>query len=268
MRLIDVHSHIQLSEYDADRADVLQRALDQGIGTIVVGTTLVDSVEAADLAKQHADQPVYASVGIHPTDGDLGEVHPAQLAALLNQPKVVAVGECGLDYHRLDPDDHETRLLQADVFEQHLLVAAQANKPLIIHTRDRNGVFDAYDHMLALLTRHGYQQFVMHCYGGDWVRAEKFLELGGYISITGIATFPKADMLHEVIKNTPLDRLLVETDAPFLTPVPHRGERNEPAYVQLVAETVASIRGISVEDVAVATTANAIKLFGLPALAG
>lgn len=263
LRLIDTHSHPQLDAYEADRSAVMQRALDQGIGMVVVGTTLLDSVEAVTLAERYPAQPVWAAVGVHPTDGDLGEVHPAQLAALLGSPKVVAIGETGLDYYRLPTDDLETRQLQADVFEQHVLLAAQENKALLVHTRDRENIFDAYDDVLAILTRHQYPRFVMHCYSGDWARAEQFLDLGGYLSFPGIITFPKSDQMQDVARRAPLNRILIETDAPFLTPVPHRGERNEPSYVTFTAEKLAEIRGITPDALAVATTQNAQELLNV-----
>ncbi len=262
-RLIDAHAHPQMGEYDADREAVIRQSLDQGIGLIAVGTTVADSLAGLRLAEQYPNDPVWASVGVHPTDSDLGEIHPAQLAALGAGTKVVAIGECGLDYFRLDPNDAESRRVQADVFEQHLLLAAQRNLPVIVHTRDRNGVFDAYDDVLGLLTRHQVTRFVMHCYSGDWARAERFLELGGSLSFTGILTFPKSETMQAVARRAPLDRIMVETDAPFLAPEPHRGKRNEPAYVQHVAEKLAELRGQSVDDVAETTTANAISLFGL-----
>lgn len=265
MRLIDTHCHVQMSEYDGDRAAIIQSCLDQEIGLIIVGTTLTDSVEAVRLAEEYPDSPVFAAVGVHPTDGDLGEVHPAQLAALLGHPKAVALGETGLDFFRLDPDDLETRQLQADVLEQSLIVATQNNKPVILHTRDRNDVFDAYDQTATILTRLQFKNFVMHCYSADWEHAQRFLDLGGYLSFTGILTFPKSETIKAVVKQVPLDRILIETDAPFLTPVPNRGKRNEPKMVALVADAIAQIRGISIEEVAEATTANAQRFFNLPA---
>ena len=263
MRLIDVHSHVQLSEFDADRKAVIDRSLKAETGMIIVGTNLTDSVAAVRLAEQYPNDPLFASVGIHPNDDDLGELNPRQLAEMLASPKVVAIGECGLDYYRLAADDDATRTLQADAFELHVLKAIEADKPLIIHTRDRENVFDAYEDMLAILRRH-HPKFVMHCYSGDWARAEQFLELGGFLSFTGIITFPKAETMQDVARRAPLDRILVETDAPFLAPVPHRGERNEPAYVAEVAKKIAELRGISVDDLALATLTNSQQIFQLP----
>ncbi len=230
---------------------------------IVVGTTLVDSLAAVRLAQEYPNDPVYASIGVHPTDDDIEGVHPAQLHALTGDTKVVAIGECGLDYFRLDPDDAETRQLQQDVFDQHIVLVAQQNKPLIVHCRDRDGVDDAYRDILVALTRQQHGKFVMHCYSGTWEMAEKFLELGGYLSFTGIVTFPKSEEMQKVAMNTPLDKILVETDAPFLAPVPHRGKRNEPAYVEDVAKKIAELRNVPFADFSLATVENSKQVFGL-----
>ncbi len=279
LRLIDTHSHPQMGDYDADREAVLQRSFDQGIGLIAVGTTLIDSLAGVKLADRYPDQPIWAAVGIHPTDEDLENIHPTQLESLLDtaqlqerdpansvdgmppRGKIVAIGETGLDYFHVN--ESQARDLQADIFEQHILLAQQTDLPLIVHCRDRRGVSEAYDNALTLLTRHQVGHFVMHCYSGDWARAEKFLELGGYLSFTGIITFPKIDLMQDIVKKTPLDRLMIETDAPFLAPEPHRGKRNEPAYVELVARTIAALRGQPFEVVALATTNNAVNFFGL-----
>lgn len=263
MKLIDTHCHPQMADYADDRNEVIQRSLDADIGLITVGTTLVDSVEGVQLAEQYPDQPVYAAVGVHPTDEDLTGVGPKEIEALLGSKKIVAIGETGLDFFRLEPDDVDNRQLQADVFEQHILLAQEHSLPLIIHCRDRQDVYEAYDGVLALLIRHQMKNFVMHCFSGDWHHAEKFLELGGHLSFTGIVTFPKSDIMQEVVKKTPLDRMMIETDAPFLSPEPHRGMRNEPAYVEQVTKKIAELRGISDDAIAAATTANAKAFFRL-----
>lgn len=274
-RLIDVHCHMQMDKYDGDRDEVIRRSLAQGIGMILIGTTLVDSLEGIKIAEAHPDEPVFAAVGIHPvrdvvsngihpTDSEAGETHPAQLAALLGSPKVVGIGETGLDYFRLDENDGESRNVQSDLFEQHLLLAKERDRPLIIHVRDRDGVFEAYDNVLTLLRRHQASRFVMHCYSADWAHAEKFLDLGGLLSFTGIITFPKSEAMQEVLKKVPLDRIMVETDAPFLAPEPHRGQRNEPAFVEFVARQTAEVRGLDFAELCKATTDNARRFFRLP----
>ena len=261
LRLIDTHCHPQMADYDGERMEMIQRSLDAGIGMIAIGTTLADSLAGLRLAEDYPDQPVYAAVGIHPTDEDIGEVRVTDLAVLADHPKVVAIGETGLDYFHLKVDDDPQ--LQIDVFEQQIVLAQQAALPLIIHCRDQAGVFRAYDDVLATLVRHQVKRFVMHCFSGDWNYAQKFLELGGMLSFTGIVTFPKSEFMHEVARNVPLERMMIETDAPFLTPVPHRGKRNEPAYVEEVAKKIAELRGVSVEEIAMATTKNAVEFFQL-----
>lgn len=261
MKLIDTHCHPQLAEYDADRREVIQRSLDADIGLIAVGTTLVDSVMGVRLAELYPNQPVYAAVGVHPTDEDLTTITPGHLEALLGSRKIVAIGETGLDYFHVDePADRD---LQADIFEQHIIVSQQANLPLIVHCRDKRDVDEAYAHVLTLLTRHQVKNFVMHCFSGDWSYAEKFLDLGGYLSFTGIVTFPKSEMMQTVVKNTPAERMMIETDAPFLAPEPHRGKRNEPGYVEFVAKKIADLRDASLAEIAELTTSNAKRFFNI-----
>lgn len=261
MRLIDTHCHPQLSEYDGDRAEVMERALAANIGIIAIGTTLADSLAGIRLAEEFSDAPVYASVGIHPTDEEASDVRITDLTLLADHAKVVAIGETGLDYFHLKPDDNPQE--QIDLFEQQIILAQQAALPLIVHCRDQVNVYTAYDDVLAALTRHQVSKFVMHCFSGSWEYAEKFLALGGMLSFTGIVTFPKSDMMQEVVQRVPLDRMMIETDAPFLAPVPNRGKRNEPLFVQQVAEKIAEIRHVPVEDIAQATTANALRFFQL-----
>lgn len=264
MRLIDTHCHPQFEQYDTDREAVIKRSLEAGIGMVCIGTSVADSLEAIRLAEKYPHDPVYATVGIHPNDDDIHGVHPQQLQVLMGSQKIVGVGETGLDYFRLT--DPESLTLQADLFEQHVLFAAEHDLPLVIHVRDNPGTFNAYDDVLAVLTRHQVKRFVMHCFSADWAHAEKFLTLGGTLSFTGIITFPKSEVMRDVVKKTPLERMMVETDAPFLAPVPHRGERNEPGYVQFVAETIAKLRGEPIDDIARATTSNAQAFFRLPTI--
>lgn len=263
MRLIDTHCHPQMADYDTDREAMIRRALDAGIGLIAIGTTLDDSLAGVRLAEQYPEEPVYAAIGVHPTDGDVGDTNPSSLRAMLGSKKIVAIGETGLDYFRLADDDGESRDMQSDAFEAQILLAKEAALPLVVHCRDKNGSTEAYDNCATLLRRHNVQKFVMHCFGATLAEAKMFLDLGGMISLTGVITFPKSDNLREVACQTPPDRLMVETDAPFLAPAPHRGKRNEPAWVQLVAEEIAKIRGVAFDELAHATTENAKKSFGL-----
>lgn len=252
-----------MADYDTDREAMIRRALDAGIGLIAIGTTLDDSLAGVRLADEYPDDPIYAAIGVHPTDGDAGDSNPNSLRAMLGSQKIVAIGETGLDYFRLADDDGESRDVQGDAFETQILLAKEAALPLVVHCRDKNGSTEAYDNCATLLRRHGVQRFVMHCFGATMAEAKLFLDLGGMISLTGIVTFPKSDNLCEVALETPLDKLMIETDAPFLAPAPHRGKRNEPAWVQLVAEEIAKIRGATIDEIALATTENAKKFFGL-----
>lgn len=251
-----------MADYDGERSQMIQRSLDAGIGLIAIGTTLTDSLAGIRLAEDYPNQPVFAAAGIHPTDEDIEDVRIQDLTLLADHPKVVAIGETGLDYFHLKAD--EDPQLQMDVFEQQIILASESALPLIIHCRDHQGVFRAYDDVLTLLTKHQVKKFVMHCFSGNWEYAQKFLEMGGMLSFTGIVTFPKSEFMHEVAQNMPLDRMMIETDAPFLTPVPHRGKKNEPAYVEEVAKKIAELRVVTVEEIAAATTQNAQEFFQLP----
>lgn len=252
-----------MGDYDGDRPEMIRRCLDAGVGMIAIGTTSTDSLAGIRLAEQYPSDPVWAAVGIHPTDEDIEDVRVTDLEALLPHPRVVAIGETGLDFFHLQPD--EDPQLQIDLFEQQVLLAQQHHLPLIVHCRDKNSVYNAYDEVYRVLVRHRHANFVMHCFSGDWIQAEKFLELGGILSFTGIVTFPKSETMHEVVKRIPLERMMVETDAPFLAPVPHRGKRNEPAYVEQVAERIAELRSVSLDAIAKATTDNARRFFKLAA---
>ena len=260
-KLIDTHCHPQLGAYDDDRDEVIRHALEQGIGMIAVGTTFEDSAVGIELVKKYPDKPMWATVGVHPTDETLAGIDISKLKDLVRQPKVVAIGETGLDYFH--EDDPEALQLQSDIFEQHILLSLESQLPLIVHCRDLPGKFFAYDHVLALLKRHNVKKFVMHCYSGDWAHADQFLDLGGYLSFTGIVTFPKSETMQEVATKTPADRIMVETDSPFLAPAPFRGKRCEPAYVHYVAQKIAELRGMNITEFSTLTTTNANKFFGL-----
>jgi TatD DNase family protein len=260
--LIDTHAHLDFSKFDGDRPAVIERARAAGVAAIVnVGTDLASSHRAVDLAEQY--ECVYAAVGVHPHDAKkLDGATLAQLRELAQNPKVVAVGEIGLDYYRdLSPRDVQRRAFQAQ-----LAWAAKLGKPVIIHDRDAHGeILEALTHWAAglgdsiLAGRMG----VLHTFSGDLDMAREAIELGFYISISGPVTYRNARQLPDIVRALPLERLLVETDCPFLAPEPYRGKRNEPAYTRLVAERIAKLRGISLDELARATTANARRLFGL-----
>jgi TatD DNase family protein len=260
--LVDSHAHLDFPQFGSDRAAVLERAQAAGVGAIVdVGADLESSRRAVALAQ--AEPMVYASVGVHPHDAKtLDGATLAELRALASQPKVVAVGEIGLDFYRdLSPRDVQRRAFQAQ-----LAWAAQMARPVVIHDREAHepvlAILEDWARGLAgspLAGRAG----VLHSFSGELAMAERAIALGFYISISGPVTYQNARRLPEIVAALPLDRLLIETDCPYLPPHPHRGQRNEPAYVQLVAERVAAIRGVAIQEIAAATTANARRLFGL-----
>lgn len=252
--LIDSHAHIYLREYADDFAAMLQRAADAGVAAmLVVGTDIPSSRDAVELAERHPQ--LYAAVGIHPHDaGTASEADFAVLRELaLAGPKVVAIGEIGLDFYR----DRSPRHLQDQVFRRQLRLARELNKPVVVHDRD------AHEQVLACLREEGSGSGVLHCFSGDSAMAAEAIALGYYISIPGTLTYPSNEALREVVRSTSIDRMLVETDCPYLTPVPHRGKRNEPAFARLTAERMALEKGLSYEDVARITTKNVRDLFGI-----
>jgi len=260
--LIDSHAHLDFSQFNPDRQAVIERAREAGLVAILnVGTDLASSRAALALADQV--DFIYAAVGVHPHDAKtLTPTVLDELRALARHPKVVAVGEIGLDYYR----DLSPRPVQRRAFADQLALATELALPVVIHSRE------AHDDVLAAL--QGWKRSfpegeavvrsgVLHSYSAGPGRLEKALELGFSIGISGPVTFPKAHRLRAVAAAVPLERLLVETDCPFLTPEPYRGRRNEPAYVRYVVEAVARARGMSEETVARTTVDNARRLFGL-----
>lgn len=262
MRLIDSHAHLDFNKFDADRDAVIERARAAGVAAIVnVGTDLASSRAAVRLASEY--DGIYAAVGMHPHDAKkLDGAALAELRDLAQQPKVVAVGEIGLDFYRdLSPRDVQRRAFQAQ-----LAWAAKLGKPVVIHDRDAHDeVLEMLEDWAARLDRSQLagRLGVLHTFSGDLAMARSAIALGFYLSISGPVTYHNARQLPEIVRALPLERLLVETDCPFLAPHPYRGKRNEPAYVRLVAERVAELRGISLDELAKATTANAQQLFGL-----
>jgi len=250
--LFDSHAHIHDEQFDADREQVINRALENGItGIINVGTCMATSAQAVALAKQY--EGIYAAVGIHPHDAEgVLETDYEQLAAWSKQDKVVAIGEIGLDYHY----DLAIRDTQRAVFVRQLDVARQMDMPFIIHDRD------AHRDIMDIIRSEGKGlRGVLHCFSGSLEMAKEVIKLGLYISIAGPVTFKNAAKLPEIVASVPLDRMLIETDCPYLTPHPYRGKRNEPAYVRIVAEQVASLRGLELSALAKATSDNVKRLF-------
>jgi len=249
--LIDTHTHIHATEFDSDRDLALARARSAGIEVCVaVGTDVEDSRRAVELAAKHSD--VVASVGVHPHEAKtIDDVAYETLDRLAHAPRVVAYGEIGLDYYY----EHSPRDVQREHFTGQVAIAARHQLPLIIHTRD------AWEDTFALLEAQPHVGGVFHCFTGDLIHAQRAIENGFFISFSGIVTFAKSHELQEVVRRIDLNRVLIETDCPFLAPVPYRGRRNEPAYVVEVAKKIADLRSISVKEVAQRTTENARRCF-------
>jgi TatD DNase family protein len=259
---IDSHCHVSADEFAADRAEVLARSFAAGVDALVaIGAGYGVDANAGAVALAAQDPRVYASVGVHPHDAKLlDDAGRARLREWLAAPRVVAVGECGLDYWY----EHSPRETQREVFAEQVALARELGLPVIIHVRDRGA--DAYEELLEIWKREGGGRIegVLHCYTHDLPFARRALDAGLLVSFSGILTFKTAEALREVAAALPLDRLLVETDAPLLAPQGHRGERNEPARVALVGACLARVRQRPLEEVAAATSANARRLFRLP----
>ncbi|MEK7158596.1 MAG: TatD family hydrolase [Patescibacteria group bacterium] len=259
---IDVHSHVQLHAFAEDWREVVDRSLSEEVRMIAVGTQFATSRRAVEIAQMPEYRgKVFSAVGFHPTHVGHQEWDKARLRVLAQEPTVVAIGECGMDYYRVDASGDALEQLkeqQKQVLRDHWEVARDRNLPVITHCRE------AYEDLLALIHQDGQDvRGVIHCFVGNWDTAQRFLDFGYMVSFTGIITFTDDEHLLEVVRNVPLDRLMVETDAPFLAPVPQRGKRNEPRFVRHVAERVAELKGISVEEVAKATVENSKNFFHL-----
>ena len=254
--LIDTHCHLDMDSYRDDLEAVLDRATQAGISSaITIGIDLESSRRAIAIAEQHPS--VYATVGIHPHDAQQAtEKQLEKLTELATHEKVVGYGEIGLDYAKL----YAPKERQIAIFQQQVMLAKELELPVIIHDRD------AHEDTLAILLQHApYPRGgILHCFSGDLDFAQKIIELGFYISIPGIVTFKNARSLREVATKIPLETMLLETDGPFLAPVPFRGKRNEPAYLRHTAEKVAELRQISLPELASVTSANARNIFSLP----
>jgi TatD DNase family protein len=254
---VDTHCHLDWNAFDADRDAVIRRAIESSVTRLLtIGVDAPSSRRAIELAEQYTE--VYAAVGVHPNDcADFKAETLNELRSLAQHPKVVAIGEIGLDYywHKVD------RAVQARAFQAQLELAAELGKPVIVHSREA-----AADVMVMLerhsssrsITHHG----VLHSYFDDLAIMRRAFAIGFYCGVTGPITFKKSDRERDIIRQAPLNRLLLETDAPFLTPAPHRGQRNEPAYLRDVADTLAQVQGVTLEVVAQHTTQNANQLLG------
>lgn len=283
MKFIDTHTHVNLRAFKDDAEAAIQRSLDNSVAVVNVGTQIDTSRQAVALLEKFPEH-VYAVIGLHPTHTyghdyeDEEEVKfktreehfdIAVYRELAQNERVVGIGECGLDYYRLpnDRDHDEIKQLQTAAFRDQINLALELDKALCIHCRPSGGTQDAYEEMLTILTEVKSAQpnlrFEIHCYTGNAELAQKFFALGGYIGLNGIITFDKTPRSKDVIEVLPLEAIILETDAPYLTPKSHRGQRNEPAYLPEVAELIAEWKNVTVDKVAAQTTANAKKLFNL-----
>jgi TatD DNase family protein len=257
VQFVDSHCHLDDAQFDSDRESVINRAREAGLKyMLAIGTGNGPPDLEAALRVAEAHSFVFATVGVHPNDAlKVGPGTFEDLERLLRHPKVKAVGEIGLDYHWGVPKES-----QYPVFLRQLEIAASLRMPIVVHTRDAWA-----DTVEALRTHWASTSLgcIMHCFTGNVAEAEECLNLGFYLAFGGVTTFPKAAQIREAARITPSDRLLLETDAPYLAPVPHRGKRNEPAFVTHTAQVVAAARGISPEDLAAQTTANFERLFQL-----
>ncbi len=273
MRYFDAHTHVNFAAFKDDMDAAIQRAHDAGVGMNVVGTQYDTSKHCVETAEKYDD--VYATIGLHPIhtgksyhdEKELGEggkaftsrgedFDPSKYEALAQSSKVIAIGECGLDYYRLDGD---TKKVQEEMFIAQIELANKLQKPLMLHVRPSKGSDDAYDDALEILKAHAKVKGDSHFFAGSWNTAKKYLDFGITLSFTGVITFTHD--YDEVIKNAPLDMLLSETDAPYVAPVPHRGKRNEPAYVTEVVKRIAEIRGEDIEAVRIQLLENARRVF-------
>lgn len=253
-QLIDSHCHLDFPEFFGRESEFIDAMKSNGVKAALVAGVTLERFPAV-LAMAEAHSCLVAAVGVHPDTTDGKDPDEADLVALANHPRVVAIGETGLDYYRLEGDLE----WQRERFRRHVRAALSCDKPLIIHTRE------AARDTLRILEEEGQSTVrgVFHCFTESWEIAESALSLGFHISISGIVTFKKATQVHDVARRVPLDRLLVETDSPYLAPVPFRGKLNHPALVRHVAEEIAHLRGVSFEQLAVATSANFESLFGV-----
>ncbi|HSE35412.1 MAG TPA: TatD family hydrolase [Candidatus Paceibacterota bacterium] len=264
MRYIDIHSHVNDARFDDDRDAVLERMRAEDIATIAVGTDRAMSEKAVALADVHSD--IWATIGLHPTDNTREDLDDAAYAKLAAHPRVVAIGECGLDYHWPAHDgwpggEEEEKQRQHDVFTRQIAVAERAGKPLMIHGRPTPRTMDAYEDILAILAEHPAVVGDVHFFVGDEAIAKRFLDRGFTLSFTGVLTFTHD--YDAVVKFAPLDRIHAETDAPYVAPIPFRGKRNEPVYVLETIRAIARIRGEDLDRVAAALVENAKRLFHL-----
>ncbi|MFH1783533.1 MAG: TatD family hydrolase [bacterium] len=248
--MFDTHCHLSDPKFNNDRNEVIERAREKGIENILIVCSQTNEIESFCSMLAEYDF-IYGALGVHPHNAKHFERDWPHLEKIIKNEKIVALGEIGLDYHY----DHSPREIQREVFRKQLRLAKEHDLPLIIHSRE------AMDECLSILKEEDMKQGVMHCFSGNIQEARECLEMGLYISIAGVVTFPKATGLKDIARKIPMDRLLLETDAPYLAPQSVRGKRNEPSYISHTYEAVASLRAISTKDLSRTTKENAMRLF-------
>lgn len=255
MKLVDTHAHLDSNRFNRDREEVMKRAWEAGLEYIInIGADIKSSQHSVQMSKKYAK--IYATVGIHPHDADkLNEKTEKVLRELVQEEKVVAIGEIGLDYHY----DNSPRDVQRNALRRQLTLAREVNLPVVIHNRESD------QDMLKILKEEGIDEpgGIFHCFSSGLEMAREVLDMGLYLAFGGVITFKNASELRRVVEMVPLDRILLETDSPYLTPEPHRGRRNEPAYVRFVAEKIGKIKKLSLDRVAEITTENARAVYNL-----
>lgn len=266
---VDSHCHLDGPRFDADREEVIARAREAGVANIVaIGTG--DGPGTLDCAIKIAEQHehICATVGIHPHEAQLAKESDFQeLGTLARRPKVIAWGEIGLDYFY----DHSPRGIQQKVFIQQMEMARTAKLPIVIHCRPSQNSDNAWEDCLRLIEEHWKSSGlggILHCFTSRWEHAQRALDLGFMISFAGNVTFPKAEQIRESARQVPLERMLIETDSPFLAPVPYRGKRNEPAFVKETARQIGGLRGLSAEEIGNQTARNFYRFFSISGMAG
>lgn len=257
MKLFDTHCHINDEKFYADREDTINRMLDAGVSrAVVIGDAKLDGSDVITLTDTH--DFLYGAYGLHPHEADAWDDSVSdRISSLMSRKKMIALGEIGLDYH-YDFSDRET---QKKVFRAQLMLGYELGKPVVLHIREAHG--DAYEIMHDLFLKGCLPRGIMHCFGGSLESAQEYVRMGYYISFSGSLTFKNAPNLVRAAENLPLDRILIETDCPYMTPVPLRGKRNEPAFIRHTCEKLASIRNIPADELSEITYNNAVLAFGL-----
>lgn len=255
--MIDSHAHLNDPRFKDDREYLITHLRKNGIDYVVnIGADLPTSEESVALAKKYA--PIYAAVGVHPHDAKTYTPQVEErLIALSKEEKVVAIGEIGLDYYY----DNSPRDVQVEVFQKQMDLAQKVDLPIVIHSRD--AAKETFDLIKAHLEKDPRRKFLIHCYSGSVEMMREYVKMGCFIALGGVVTFKNSKVAKEVAAEVPLDKLLLETDAPYLTPHPHRGKRNEPLYLRYIAEEIAGLRGISPEELVKATDGNTNEFYGI-----